>query len=116
MFNDFKITEVKLKEEIHGIALKVAVESLISTGCLGDAKIEMEGGKPYLVKGGQCEDLTSTDFLAKADKFLVGKTQGELAKIASDIKRKGYIMCHLINGLNLIESCQLERCESSILG
>jgi len=116
MFDNFKITEVKLKDEIHGIALKAAVESLISTGCLGDVKIEMEDGKPFLVKGGEVEALASEGFNEKAEKFLVGKTKEELAKIASDTKRKGYIMCHLINGLNLIESYTAERCQSSILG
>jgi len=116
MFDNFKITEVKLKEEIHGIALKAAVESLISTGCLGDVTIEMEDGKPFLVRGGEVEELASEGFNEKAEKFLVGKTKEELAKIASDTKRKGYIMCHLINGLNLIESYTAERCQSSILG
>ena len=116
MFDNFKITSVKLKEEIHGIALKAAVESLISTGCLGDVKIEMEDGKPFLVKGGEVEALASEGFNEKAERFLVGKTKDELAKIASDTKRKGYIMCHLINGLNLIEGYTAERCQSSILG
>jgi len=116
MFDNFKITSVTLKKEIHGIALKAAVESLISTGCLGDAKIEMEEGKPFLVKDGNVEALASDGFNEKAEKFLVGKTKEELAKIASDVKRKGYIMCHLINGLNLIDSYHAERCQSSILG
>lgn len=115
MFDNFKISEVKLKKEIHGIALKVAVESLISTGCLGDAKIEMENDKPFLVKDGDVEELTGAGFIEKAEKFLIGKTKDELTKIASSANRKGYIMCHLINGLNLIESYTAERCQSSIL-
>jgi len=113
----FKIKAVSIKKEIKKIQLESSVETLISTGCLGEgASIKVDEGVPYLVQGGEVEELTGEGFSAKAEKFLVGKTIGFLEDLSTKPKNKGYVMIHLINGMNLIESIELERASSSILG
>lgn len=113
---NFKIEEVELKEEIKGIALKVAVEGLITSGVLGDARIEKEDGKAYLVKGGEVEELTGDGFKEKAHKFLIGKTLEELESISNNSKRKDHILMKLIEGLDLIQGVKLKKESTGLLG
>jgi len=112
----FKIEEVTLKEDIKGIALKVAVESIINSGVLGDARIEKEDGKAYLVRGGDVEELTGEGFKEKAQKFLSGKTLEELEAISNNTKRKDHVMMKLIEGLDLIQEIKLKKESTGLLG
>jgi len=113
----FKIEEVLLKDEIKGIALRVAVESIVNSGALGpDARIEKEDGKAYLVKGGDVEELTGEGFKEKANKFLIGKTLEEIEAISNNMKRKDHIMVKLIEGLDLIQGVKLKKESTGLLG
>jgi len=110
-----KISEVSLMEEVKGIALRVAIEGIINSGVLGDAKIEKEDGKAYLVKGGKVQELTGAGFAEKAEKFLVGKTLEEIEAISNNSKRKDHIMVKLIEGLNMIQAIKLEEEDTAII-
>jgi len=113
----FRIEDVTLKDEIKGIALRVAVESIVNSGALGpDARIEKEDGKAYLVKGGDVEELTGEGFKEKASKFLIGKTLEEIEAISNNMKRKDHIMVKLIEGLDLIQGVTLKKESTGLLG
>ncbi len=117
---DYKITTVDLKE-VHGIALKVAIDNIIKSGILGDARIEKDDGKVYLVLGSSVQEITGTGFSGKAEKFLVGKTLTQLDKISKNENpknardQKNRNMVKLIEGLDIINKIELEACDIEVI-
>ena len=105
MFQNYVIESVEFGE-LNVVAIKASIKEIAKE--MEGVSLEKEGGDTYLVKDGNAVKLDSEEFQAQVQKYVVGKTLGEL--------RKNAAMYKLITKLGLISKVVLAKSESGLAG